>query len=127
MSFASGCRMYPRAIFWSVILSLTIVMIAYDKMMVGGSFGTPAFQRQFGEPTRREGSYDLSPVWQASLVNSAYATETLALLANGWLTDRYGYKKVVIGALIFINLTHFASFFAKTKEMLLVSQLLSGQ
>lgn len=130
MSFASGCRMYPRAILWSVILSLTIVMIAYDKMMVGGSFGAPAFQRQFGSLVQgREGEkskYDLSAPWQAALTNGATATETIALLVNGVFMDRYGYKKVVIGALVFTNFTVFVSFFAKTREMLLVSQILAG-
>jgi hypothetical protein len=130
MSFASGCRMYPRAILWSVLLSLTIVMIAYQKMMVGGSFGTPAFQRQFGKlvpvPGEKGESYELSAPWQAALVNAAYATETIALLLNGILTDRYGYKKVLIGALVFDNLTILVSFFATNREVLLASQILSG-
>lgn len=128
MSFASGVRMYPRAIRWSVILSLTIVMIAYDKMMVGGSFGAPAFQRQFGSLIQGgdEVKYDLSAPWQSALVNAGFATETLALLVNGVLTDRYGYKKVVVGALIFTNLVILLSFFAKTRELLLASQILSG-
>lgn len=128
MSFASGCRMYPRAILWSVVLSLTIVMIAYDKMIVGSSFGTPAFQRGFGSPVPgSEDKYELSAPWQAALTNAATATETIALLLNGILTDKYGYKKVVIGALVFMNLTVVATFFSSTRELLLVSQILSGK
>jgi len=128
MSFASGCRMYPKAILWSVILSLTIVMIAYDKTLVSGSFGSPAFQRQFGSLIDDNGKerFDLSAPWQAALTNAATATETIALLLNGILTDRYGYKKVVIGSLIFTNLTVFVSFFARSRGILLVSQILSG-
>ena len=127
MSFASGCRMYPRAILWSVILSCTIIMIAYDKMLVGGQYGGPAFQRQFGDPVPgKENAYELSAAWQAGIGNSATVMETFSLLLNGYLTDKYGYKKVVIAALVMINCTVFVTFFSTTKGMLLASQLLCG-
>lgn len=130
MSFGSGCRMYPRAIAWSVVLSLTICMIAFDKVLVSGFLASPAFQRRYGTPVgiNAEGEtlYEMSAQWQAALLNSATATECIGLLLNGWLTDRYGYKKVVIGSLVAMNLTTFLSFFAINREMLLASQILSG-
>lgn len=38
MSFLGGCRLYPAAIAWSVLLSLTIVMEAFDKILIAGFF-----------------------------------------------------------------------------------------
>lgn len=131
MSFASGYRMYPRAIVWSVIVSLTICMIAFDKVLVSGFLASPVFRERFGTAVglneKGDPLFELSAQWQAALLNSATATECLGLLLNGLLTDRYGYKKVVIGSLVFMNMTAFLSFFAVNKEMLLASQLLSGK
>lgn len=130
MSFASGYRMYPRAIAWSVIVSLTICMIAFDKVLVSGFLASPVFRERFGRAVglneNGDPLFELSAQWQAALLNSATATECLGLLLNGLLTDRYGYKKVVIGSLVFMNMTAFLSFFAVNKEMLLAAQLLSG-
>lgn len=122
--------MYPRAILWSVLLSLTIVMEAYDKLLVGSFFASPAFRERYGKPVTLEGkeeiSYEFSAAWQAALVTAGYSTETIGLLLNGFLTDRYGYRKVMIGSLVFMNLAVFLSFFATSLEMLLASQLVSG-
>lgn len=123
--------MYPRAIVWSVIVSLTICMIAFDKVLVSGFLASPVFRERFGTAVglneKGDPLFELSAQWQAALLNSATATECLGLLLNGLLTDRYGYKKVVIGSLVFMNMTAFLAFFAVNKEMLLASQLLSGK
>lgn len=130
MTFRGGCRMYPRAIVWSLLLSLTIVMEAYDKILIGGFLASPSFRERYGTPIKIDGTeettYDLSSPWQAALVASAISIECIGLLLNGFITDRYGYRKVMIGALIFMNLAVLVSFFATSLEMLLVAQLLSG-
>lgn len=105
-------------------------MEAYDKLLIGGFLASPAFRRRYGTSiiVNHDGttSHDLSASWQAALVTAAFSTETLGLLLNGFVTDRYGYRKVMTGALIFMNLAVFVSFFATSLEMLLASQILAG-
>lgn len=44
---------------------------------------------------------------------------------NGYLSPRYGYKKVILGALVFLNGFIFIVFFASRPEILLLGQILS--
>ena len=45
---------------------------------------------------------------------------------NGYLSARFGYKKVILGALFFMNWFIFFPFFARSAEVLLVGQILCG-
>lgn len=45
---------------------------------------------------------------------------------NGYLSAKYGYKKVVLGALFFMNWFVFIPFFASSPQVLLVGQILCG-
>lgn len=37
MTFLTGCRLYPNAILWSALLSMTIVMEGYDTTLINRS------------------------------------------------------------------------------------------
>lgn len=45
---------------------------------------------------------------------------------NGYLSAKFGYKKVILGALFFMNWFIFIPFFASSPEVLLVGQILCG-
>ena len=47
-------------------------------------------------------------------------------LLNGYLSAKFGYKKVILGALFFMNWFIFLPFFARSPEVLLVGQILCG-
>lgn len=51
---------------------------------------------------------------------------TLAGFLNGFLSPKFGYKKVVLGALFAMNWLIFLPFFASSPEVLLVGQILCG-
>jgi MFS transporter, SP family, general alpha glucoside:H+ symporter len=130
MSFVTGCQLYPKAVFWSAILSSTIVMEAYDKILMGSLYASPAFQRRFGTVVALTAAgktdHQLSPMWQAGLTNAAVGTEIVGLFLNGLLTERLGFRKTMVVALAFMCLAITVSVFAVSLEMLLVSQLLCG-
>jgi hypothetical protein len=131
MTLASGLQLYPKAIAWSMLLSCTIVMEGYDKSLIGSFFASPSFNQRFGALLANNGptdgqTYQLSTAWQTGLINISIGAEIIGLFLNGYLTDRFGYKKTMLGALLFMNLAIFVSFFAVSLEMLLVSQFLCG-
>ncbi|OAL39371.1 hypothetical protein AYO20_01241 [Fonsecaea nubica] len=131
MTFLRGCRLYPKAIAWSLLLSMTIVMEGYDLTLVNSFFAFPVFRRSYGEPLNPHAppdqrDYQISPAWQSGLTNAAVAGEILGLMFNGFLTDRFGYHKTMVGTLIWMSLFVFLAFFAVDIKMLLAAQVLCG-
>lgn len=126
------CRQYPRAIMWSMVLFLTVVMEAYGKVLITGFFVFPEFKRRFGQApisstVPEEGEYEISPMWQMGLQNAAVACEIIGLLANGYVTDLLGYRKAMMLCLAWMLLATFPAVFASNIGLLLASQALSGR
>lgn len=125
MSFLEGVRLYPKAIAWSLLLSATIIMEGYDTTLIGNFFAFPTFRRAYGHYDGEHG-YQISPAWQTGLPNGACVGEIIGLFLNGFLTDRYGYQKTVVGALIWLCIFVSLSFFAPNIETLMASTVLCG-
>ncbi|ESU07715.1 hypothetical protein FGSG_02292 [Fusarium graminearum PH-1] len=86
MTILSCCRQFPKAIFWSLLLFLTVVMEGYDKSLVAGFVAFPAFRERYGElfDTPNGPLYEISPLWQTALQVSAIACEVIALCGISW-------------------------------------------
>lgn len=126
MSFGEGIKLYPKAIGWSLLLSLTIIMEGYDTALITSFYAFPVFRRNYGTQVHGTNDYQISPPWQSGLLGAALCGEILGLACNGVLTDRFGYRKTLLGALAWLSVFIFFAFFAFNIEMLLVSQLLCG-
>lgn len=131
MTFWHGCRLYPKAILWSLLLSTTIVMEGYDTTLINSFYAFPIFRRSYGTPIHPNAplgdkNFQISPAWQAGLTNAAFCGEIIGLFFNGLLTDRFGYHKTMVGTLIWMSLFVFLAFFAINIKMLLAAQLLCG-
>src|SRR5271170_998252 len=72
MTIPESLRLYPKAVGWSVLLSLAIVMEGYDTILLGQFFALPEFKKHYGKPTR-DGDYEVSTAWQSGLTNGAQA------------------------------------------------------
>lgn len=125
LSFLDGCRLYPKAIAWSFILSATLIMEGFDTLLIFNFFAFPAFKERYGTPTPTSG-YQISSTWQFALSTAAEAGEIVGLLANGYLADRIGYRWTMVSALVFLMLSITLSFFALNIRMLLAAQILCG-
>jgi SP family general alpha glucoside:H+ symporter-like MFS transporter len=49
MTLLQGIKLYPKAVFWSILISTTIAMEGYDVCLVSNFFGFPAFNRKYGQ------------------------------------------------------------------------------
>lgn len=132
MTFWRGCKLYPKAIAWSILLSMTIVMEGFDKTLINSFFAFPIFRRSYGTPLQPNNppgqrNFQISPTYQTALTSAAVGGEVLGLLMNGFLTDRFGYHKTMIAALVWMSLFVFVAFFAVDIKMLLASQVLCGK
>lgn len=125
MTLKEGIKEYNKAIIWSVIVSLTIVMDGYNITLLGSLFGFPSFKRQFGDELR-DGSYDLTASWQTSLSMMNSVGNIFGIMAGSWSVDKLGHKVLMQICFVLIIGFTFILVFANTKVVLLVGQLLLG-
>ncbi|KAF1836537.1 sugar transporter [Decorospora gaudefroyi] len=125
MTLREGIRLYPKAITWSVLLSLTLIMEGFSTILVPNLFAMGPFRRQFGD-LQLNGEYEISADWQSGFVNGGLAGQILGLFATGTLAERIGYRYTLMVGLATMSLFVFVPFFATSKIMLLVGQCLLG-
>ena len=66
MTFREVLKLYPKAITFSVILSLAIVMAGYDTAVLASFYGYPVFNQRFGVKLA-DGTYQVTSQWQSGL------------------------------------------------------------
>ncbi|KAH9209811.1 hypothetical protein DL95DRAFT_427989 [Leptodontidium sp. 2 PMI_412] len=96
MTIGQAIRMYPKAAFFALTLSVSLVIEGYETFLLGSFFGYPTFQEKFGHGPLPDGTYQLSASWQSGL--QAGVGEILGLWAAGIIAERWGYKKTMIGS-----------------------------
>lgn len=127
MTLWEALRLYPKAIAFSMILSVSLVMEGYDTALLGGFFAYPAFRRKFGEPVHNgSNTYQLTASWQSGLQAMVQVGEIVGLYLAGTLAEKYGYRKTLLGSLAFIILVIFIMFFAQNIGMLMAGEFLGG-
>lgn len=92
---------------------------------MGNLYAQPAFAKRFGRITKK-GSYEIPAKWQIGLGNGSTCGQLLGLIASGWLSERFGLRKTMIGGLTMTIGFIFILFFANSLPMLLAGQILFG-
>jgi SP family general alpha glucoside:H+ symporter-like MFS transporter len=113
-----------KAIFWSALISMSIVMEGYDTILIGNFFGYPAFQKKYGRPFGD--GYQLTGPWQVGLSNASSVGTIFGIFFNGWAAAKFGYRKVMIYSLFCMNAFIFILFFAENVQTLLVGEIFCG-
>ncbi|KAI0867197.1 MFS maltose permease MalP [Hypoxylon argillaceum] len=125
MTLWQGIHLYPKAIAWSMVISMAVVMEGFDNALIGSFYAFPAFQKKYGHELP-DGTYGLTAPWQAGLSGAMNAGQVLGLLLNGVISEPFGFKKTMLAAL-FANVALVPLlFFAPNKETLLAGELLLG-
>ena len=124
LSVKEALRYYWKAIFWSFLISNATIMESYDLILNNLLIAYPAFQKSFGEQLPN-GSWSLDSQWQVALKMSTNIGLTIGVLVNGWLSDRWPPRLLMIGAHILVIAFVFISFFAQRIEVLFVGSLLT--
>lgn len=114
------------AIFWSALISLSIVMEGYDTILIGNFFAYPEFQKKYGKDYGGKVGYQVSGPWQAGIQNASTVGTIFGAFANGILCSRYGYRVVMIFSLFLMNVFIFVIFFAGSPGVLVAGELLCG-
>lgn len=64
--------------------------------------------------------------WQAGISNAMNVGQIIGLFINGFISERFGYRKTMLGSLLATTLAIFILFFAPSKPVLLVGELCIG-
>ncbi|KAK4065097.1 uncharacterized protein Triagg1_8733 [Trichoderma aggressivum f. europaeum] len=115
-----------KAVFWSMMISMSIIMEGYDTILMGNFFGYPEFAKKYGTDHGGSVGYQVSAPWQSGLNMGSTVGAIFGGILNGYLVSQLGYRYVMIGALFFMNAFVFIVFFANSAAVLLVGQILCG-
>ena len=125
-----GFKLYPKAVAWSVLVSMAIVMDGYDETLLKSLFAEKAFKKQFGEPMKKgkaaKKEYQVTAPWQAGISNAATIGIMIGICFNGYVRERVGMKRTMLAACVVLIGFVFILFFATSPAMLLVGELLCG-
>lgn len=125
MKLRDALKLYPKAALWSLAMSSTIIMEGYDTMLIGNLYAQPAFQHRYGNHIEGD-TYEVSSSSQAGLNNGSTCGQILGLLLAGYVSERFGYRKTMIGGLASVVGLIFITFFAPNISVLLAGQVLFG-
>ncbi|KAJ5907605.1 hypothetical protein N7495_000287 [Penicillium taxi] len=125
MGLLQGIRLYPKAVFWSILISTCIAMEGYDISLVNNFYAFPQFNRKYGTLST-DGTYQVSAAWQAGLSNGAYVGEIIGLLINGWASERFGYRYTIMACLVLVSAWTAIFFTAQSVHALLAAEILCG-
>jgi SP family general alpha glucoside:H+ symporter-like MFS transporter len=99
---------------------------SYDLAAMGSFLGYDQFRQRFGTELDQNGNPRISPAWQAGIQNGVQAGSIIGLWANGYISEYFGYKKTMYGALLASVIFNFLHFFAQGIGMVVAGSVLLG-
>ncbi|KAI0407932.1 sugar transporter [Xylaria palmicola] len=115
-----------KAVMWSILISMSIIMEGYDTILIGNFFAYPEFKKKFGTYYGPEKGYEVAGPWQTGLNQASTAGAIVGGLLNGYIASRFGYRWVMIGSMGVLNFFILVVFLANTPQVLLGGQILCG-
>ncbi|KAK4947805.1 hypothetical protein LTR10_013313 [Elasticomyces elasticus] len=125
LTFVQAIKLYPKAVGWSILMSTALVMDGYDTKLISSLFAQGAFSKAYGKSLGK-GKYQISAPWQSGLTNGSNVGQIIGLSFSGYLSERFGFRKTMIGALLLVPGFIFIQFFAPSLGVLEAGQILLG-
>nr|XP_018260033.1 uncharacterized protein I303_08105 [Kwoniella dejecticola CBS 10117]OBR82191.1 hypothetical protein I303_08105 [Kwoniella dejecticola CBS 10117] len=125
MNIRTVMKIYYKAAFWSAILSLALVMEGYDLGVINSFWAEDGFLQRFGVPDAK-GKLYVPANWQAAVNNAALIGEIIGLALNGYLSPKFGAKKVYLCAMVGMAGAIFIPVFATSVQILFAGELICG-
>jgi SP family general alpha glucoside:H+ symporter-like MFS transporter len=108
-------------------MSLACIMEGYGLALIAGFFASTQFKTRFScLKSYDELDCEIPAQRQTALIDGALGGQIIGIVLNGWLTERYGYRKIFLAALTALALFISIMFFAPKLEVLLAGFILCG-
>ncbi|KAI5955630.1 MAL1 [Candida jiufengensis] len=124
MTLKEGLRTFPKAVFFSLVLSSCLILEGFDTNLLSSFWALPGFCKKFG--VEGPSGYQVPAKWQSAISMGYQSTQLIGLFFGGVLADAIGYRLTITPVLAVEMGFIFIQFFAPTKEILLVSYLCCG-
>lgn len=119
-------KIYANAVWVGAFVSLALVMEGFDTKIMGSLYGVPAFQKAFGFQTPK-GSYQISAAWQSGMSGITGVTSIFGMFLGGYASEKFGFRRTMLAALISMPPIVFIFFFAPRLEVLAIANFLFGK
>ena len=126
MTVRDTLRLWPKAILFSFILSLAIIMEGYDTSLMSNFYAYPAFKNRYGDELDPDGGMLISANWQTIISNSTQVGSILGLILNGFITEWFGFKRSMIYTMTALIAAIFIPFFSNSLGMFVAAGILQG-
>lgn len=126
LTVRQALRAYPWAVFWSLVVSMSIIMEGYDTILIGSLYAYPTYAQKFGQPVPGSTNYQIPANWQSAMGSGPQAGAFIGALSNGFLIQRFGYRPVFVGGLVLMIAFVFVSFFGMSVQLQAAGQILCG-
>lgn len=124
LTVREAIKSYPWAVFWSLMVSMSVIMEGYDTILIGSLYGYPSYARQFG--SEYEGKYQIPAKWQSAMGSGPQAGAIIGAVANGLVIQKFGFRIAFMVGLLLMTSFAFVSFFGMSVELQAVGQILCG-
>ena len=115
-------RYYWKAAVWSVLIGLATVMESYDLQIINSFYAFPQFTAKFGVPVGR--GHQIPAEWQLGVSLAAHFGLISGVFLNGYLSDKFGHRKIMMASFVWLSGAIFLMFFAENIEMIFGAELL---
>lgn len=127
LGYWEAFKLYRKGAFWSMFISLSIIMRAYDIEISGNFYALPAFQRHFGvDYGAAHGGYQIPARWQVAMSMGSLVGQIIGAYLVAYPMEKFGRKKTFAVCLTMTAILTFMQFFATNIGVLTASQYLSG-
>lgn len=124
LTIPEAIRKHYKACFWSMVVSLTIIMDGYDGALLGSLIAFPSFKSHFGHYVSASSGYQIPAHWQLAIGCSSSVGNIIGIYIGAITTDRLGYKRSLMLWLTWLTGCIFISFFATHISVVFTGELL---
>ncbi|BFZ58823.1 hypothetical protein PYCC9005_005888 [Savitreella phatthalungensis] len=133
MTIREAIRTWPKAVIFSIIFLMCVVMEGYDTILIPSLIGYPAFKELYGkEILIHSGANagkivkDISARDQSLLNGMLLVTQIIGVLVGGPAIKRFGYRPCFLFSLTAIIGILFGIFFSANMTQLIIFEALAG-
>jgi SP family general alpha glucoside:H+ symporter-like MFS transporter len=98
----------------------------HSAILIGNFYAYPTFAAKYGTFDASTDTYQLTPAWQAGLSNASGVGAFFGIIANGYLVNIFGQKRVLLGSLLVLSCFIAMTFSASTIVILCAGEFLCG-
>jgi MFS transporter, SP family, general alpha glucoside:H+ symporter len=117
---------YKKAVFWALILSVSLIMEGYDLVIITSFYGQTQFSQRFGVYDPGSDKYLITPAWQSGLSNSSVIGQLVGLALNAWAQDRFGNRHTMMVGMAWMVAVIFIPVFATNLSVLAFGEFMCG-